>query len=87
MFRQLKKLEHSIAMTAVNPHMGNEGWEFGQELDVVNHKQKLYEIYLLTAPSYSGRATTPILWDKNLKPLLVMNLRKLLACLTRNLMK
>jgi putative glutathione S-transferase len=31
----------------------------------VNHVERLYELYTLADPSYSGRATIPILWDKH----------------------
>ena len=30
----------------------------------VNHTRRLYELYTLADPSYSGRSTIPILWDK-----------------------
>ena len=31
----------------------------------MNHVEKLYELYTLADPKYSGRATIPILWDKH----------------------
>jgi putative glutathione S-transferase len=30
----------------------------------VNHVQKLYELYTIADPKYTGRSTIPILWDK-----------------------
>jgi putative glutathione S-transferase len=66
--RKLKGLEAMIGLSAVNSYMGTDGWTFapGPETiaDSVNHVEKLYELYTLADPKYSGRATIPILWDK-----------------------
>ena len=66
--RQLKGLEALISVSATNSYMGAEGWTFapGPETiaDEVNHAQRVYELYTLADPHYSGRATVPILWDK-----------------------
>jgi putative glutathione S-transferase len=66
--RQLKGLEALISVSATNCYMGAEGWTFapGPETipDDVNHVQRVYELYTLADPKYSGRATIPILWDK-----------------------
>jgi putative glutathione S-transferase len=66
--RQLKGLEALISVSATNSYMGAEGWTFapGPETiaDDVNHVQRVYELYTLADPRYSGRATVPILWDK-----------------------
>ena len=67
-FRKLKGLESLISFSAVNNYMGAEGWTFepGPEVipDDVNHVRRLYELYTLANPKYSGRATVPTLWDK-----------------------
>jgi putative glutathione S-transferase len=66
--RKLKGLESLISISAVNCYMGAEGWTFapGPETiaDDVNHVQRLYELYTIADPHYSGRATVPVLWDK-----------------------
>ncbi len=66
--RKLKGLESLISISAVHCYMGAEGWTFapGPETipDSINHVQRLYELYLLADPHYSGRATIPVLWDK-----------------------
>jgi glutathionyl-hydroquinone reductase len=66
--RKLKGLEPLISISAVSCYMGAEGWTFapGPETiaDDVNHVQRLYELYTLADPHYSGRATVPVLWDK-----------------------
>jgi glutathionyl-hydroquinone reductase len=67
--RKLKGLESLIGVSAVNSYMGPEGWTFapGPEMipDSVNRVERLYELYTLADPTYSGRATVPILWDKH----------------------
>jgi glutathionyl-hydroquinone reductase len=66
--RAFKGLDSLIGVSAVNSYMGAEGWTFapGPEtiVDDVNHAQRIYELYVLADPTYSGRATIPILWDK-----------------------
>ena len=65
-FRKLKGLEDVISMSEVEPVMGDEGWQFGPDadLDTVNGKKHLHEIYTLADPAYTGRVSVPILWDK-----------------------
>ena len=67
-FRKLKGLEKLLPLSAVNTYMGKEGWTFdpgpGVIPDSVNHTKRLYELYTLADPKYSGRSTIPILWDK-----------------------
>ena len=67
-FRKLKGLEDMIPISAVNSYMGAEGWTFepgpGVIPDPINHAQRIYEVYLAADPHYSGRATVPIVWDK-----------------------
>ncbi|HVV94546.1 MAG TPA: glutathione S-transferase family protein [Hyphomicrobiales bacterium] len=66
--RKLKKLDDVISVDVVDPHMGAEGWVFGDfprsTPDTVNGKTRLYEVYRLAAPDYSGRVTVPVLWDR-----------------------
>lgn len=67
-FRKLKGLESMIDVSAVNLYMGAEGWTFdpgpGVIPDPINGAKRLYEVYLAADPHYSGRATVPVLWDK-----------------------
>ena len=67
-FRKLKGLESMISYSAVNAYMGAEGWTFepgpGVIPDSINNAKRIYEVYLAADPHYSGRATVPILWDK-----------------------
>ena len=66
--RKLKRLENVIGMTVVDPIRDERGWAFrngpGCSEDPVNGFQFLSEAYLATDPSYEGRITVPVLWDK-----------------------
>ncbi len=71
-FRALKGLEDAISVTAVDPLMLENGWEFGKEPDGAPFhgpdplfgKSYLHQIYTQAMPDYSGRVTVPVLWDK-----------------------
>ena len=67
-FRKLTALEDVISLSVVSPHMDSDGWTFdlaeGSTGDAVNATKKLYEVYLLADPHYTGRVSVPVLWDK-----------------------
>jgi putative glutathione S-transferase len=63
-FRQLKQLEEIISVSVVEAKMMENGWEFGENGDPLYHLNYAYELYLKADPSYQGRVTVPILWDK-----------------------
>lgn len=66
--RTLKRLEHAIGMTVVDPVRDERGWAFrdgpGHSHDPVNGWAFLSEAYTATQPAYRGRVTVPVLWDK-----------------------
>jgi putative glutathione S-transferase len=66
--RRLKKLEHVISMSVVDPIRDERGWAFrdgpGYSSDPVNGFSFLSEAYLATDPTYKGRYTVPALWDR-----------------------
>lgn len=71
-FRKLKGLEDKISLSIVDPLMLEEGWtlrDAGEDgatiADFVNRKTRLYEVYRLADPAYTGRVTVPVLWDKS----------------------
>ncbi len=65
MVRTLKGLEGAISLSSVDPFMGDDGWMFSDEYpDDLNGAKYLREIYTAAAPDYTGRVTTPVLWDK-----------------------
>ena len=63
-FRQLKQLEDVISVSVVDARMMENGWEFSENGDPLYHLDYAYELYLKADPSYEGRVTVPILWDK-----------------------
>ena len=63
-FRKLKQLEDIISMSIVEAPMMENGWEFGEQGDPLYNFDYAYQLYLKADPSYEGRVTVPILWDK-----------------------
>src|SRR5262249_55700611 len=61
--RVAKRLESVISMSYVEPFVFDHGWNSPppDTLTVVRH---IYELYSLADPLFTGRATVPILWDK-----------------------
>ena len=67
-FRKLKKLEDLISVSIVDPLMLSKGWEFkGKDGGTADHLfgfDALWQVYTHADPTYSGRVTVPVLWDK-----------------------
>ena len=67
--RELKGLTDAITVSVVHPHMGENGWEFGEfpgsTPDALFGSQYLHEIYTRAKRDYTGRVTVPVLWDKH----------------------
>jgi putative glutathione S-transferase len=68
-FRTLKGLENAISLDVVHPYMGDKGWTFDTDFDGatgdrINGLPKLADVYLKAVPNFTGRVTTPVLWDK-----------------------
>lgn len=66
--RKLKGLEDVIGLSIVDPHMGEWGWSFsdvpGAIPDSLYGLDHLFELYQKAASGYTGRVTTPTLWDR-----------------------
>ncbi|KKJ78760.1 glutathionyl-hydroquinone reductase YqjG [Kiloniella litopenaei] len=81
--RSLKGLEDAISVSTVSPILKDDGWEFtdntpdntpvnapdfgGEYPDHLFGKSFLREIYTAADPTYTGRVSVPVLWDKKLK--------------------
>lgn len=65
--RKLKGLEQVISVSVVEPDLDAEGWRFAEGADPLNHARHMHEIYTSADPRYTGRATVPVLWDKQRK--------------------
>lgn len=68
-FRVLKDLQDHITMSVVHPDMMTDGWTFhtdtyGATGDTLYGHDFAHQIYTRADPTYSGRVTVPILWDK-----------------------
>lgn len=67
-FRKLKKLEGVISLSVVDPIRDHRGWRFtgseGEFPDEINGFSLLGEAYLKSDPSFDGRVTVAVLWDK-----------------------
>lgn len=66
--RHLKGLEAAIGLTVVDPVRDERGWAFrdgpGFSHDPLNGFRFLSEAYLASEPTYRGRFTVPVLWDR-----------------------
>jgi hypothetical protein len=63
-FRALKGLETAISLSVVHWFMGEHGWTFeegpGVISDPVAGADRLYEVYIRSNPTYTGRVTVPV---------------------------
>lgn len=67
--RTIKGLETILPISVVHPDMLNDGWTFEENFggtvpDTVLNKKFLREIYVAADPTFSGRVTVPVLFDK-----------------------
>ena len=66
--RRLKGLEEMIGLSVVHWRMLEHGWTFeegpGTIPDPIHGAQYLHQIYTAAEPSYTGRVTVPVLWDR-----------------------
>ena len=67
-FRALKGLQDMISLSIVHWRMHEHGWTFapapGVIPDPIHKATYLYQVYVAADPAYSGRVTTPVLWDR-----------------------
>ncbi len=67
-FRTLKDLTTHIDVSAVHPDMLADGWTFeaceGASGDPLYQSKFARDLYIRAQPTYTGRVTVPILWDK-----------------------
>ncbi|KLK93791.1 glutathionyl-hydroquinone reductase YqjG [Microvirga vignae] len=66
--RKLKGLEEMISLSVVHWRMLEHGWTFedgpGVIPDPLRRAQYLHQVYTSAEPTYTGRVTVPVLWDK-----------------------
>ncbi len=61
--RVAKRLENIISISYVEPFVFDHGWTFSQP-DPLTGVRYIHELYTQADPLYTGRATVPVLWDK-----------------------
>ncbi|MFK8183996.1 MAG: glutathione S-transferase family protein [Phormidesmis sp.] len=65
---QLKGLQDVVGLSIVDPVISEQGWRFSEYPgcipDSLYGLDYLWELYVKAAPTYSGRVTVPVLWDK-----------------------
>ncbi len=65
---KLKGLDKMISVSVVNPQLTDQGWRFGgfegADTDTLNDTDYMHQIYTKADPVFTGRATVPVLWDK-----------------------
>ena len=87
LLRQLKGLEDAISLSIVDPFMGSGGWVFsdapGAIPDNINGTSYLREVYTKADPDYTGRVTTPVLWDKQKETIVNNESRELIRMLDK----
>lgn len=78
-------LQSAIGVSVVDPHMGDDGWEFsnapGTIPDPIVGARFLREIYVAAKPDYTGRVTTPVLWDKRRRTIVNNESREIMRML------
>jgi putative glutathione S-transferase len=75
-YRVLKGLEGMIGLSVTHWLMAEQGWTFapgeGVVADSVNGVSCIHQLYTKANPAYTGRATVPVLWDRQ-RSLIVSN--------------
>jgi putative glutathione S-transferase len=66
--RRLKGLEGAVPLAIVAPEMSPRGWVFrrgdARYRDPVHDRDDLRAVYEAVQPDFAGRATVPVLWDR-----------------------
>jgi putative glutathione S-transferase len=64
--RHLKGLEEAIGVSFADPYRDERGWAFSGDgfTDVLHGWDLLADAYAASDPSYHGRITVPVLWDR-----------------------
>ncbi len=66
--RALKRLEGAVSVSAVEPSLTEQGWRFGRfpgaAATSLDGDTFLHQVYTRADPHISGRATVPVLWDR-----------------------
>jgi len=61
--RVAKRLENIVSISFVEPFVFDNGWAFAKQ-DPLTGVRYIHELYSQADPLFTGRATVPVLWDK-----------------------
>lgn len=85
LLRSLKGLEAAIGLSVVDPVISDQGWRFsdgpGCIADSINGVDYLWQIYTLARPTYTGRVTVPVLWDRQTRTIVNNESRQIIIML------
>ncbi len=85
LLRSLKGLEDAIGLSIVDPVISDQGWQFsdgpGCIADSVNQSDYLWQVYVKANPTYTGRVTVPVLWDKQTQTIVNNESRQIIQML------
>ena len=65
--RALKRLDSMVGLSVVHWHMAEQGWSFADAPGVIADPQGaafLHQVYTRADPTYTGRVTVPVLYDR-----------------------
>ena len=79
--RALKGLEPMISATVCEPFMGEQGWTLNGLGSPVPDATTLWQVYKASQRDYTGRASVPVLWDKQTGGIVTNESMDLLTCL------
>jgi putative glutathione S-transferase len=63
LYRSLKGLEDVISISHTQAAAGSQGWTFGAAPEPLLGARHMHDVYSAADPSFTGRATVPVLWD------------------------
>lgn len=80
--RRVKGLEDAVSLSSVDAFMGEDGWTFSGDFpDPLFGLSHLRDVYTKADPEYTGRVTTPVLWDKETNAIVNNESREILRML------
>jgi glutathionyl-hydroquinone reductase len=82
LMRLMKRLEGVISVSFVEPLMLENGWTFATP-DPLTGARYVYEIYQRADARYSGRASVPVLWDKETRTIVSNESADIIRMLSR----
>lgn len=82
---KLKGLERVIGLSIVDPVISDQGWKFSEQPgcipDGVYGSDYLWQLYVKANPTYTGRVTVPVLWDKQTQTIVNNESRQIIRML------